>query len=441
MIKAFLKFIESENLFGEKDKILLAVSGGADSMVMAHLFLAAAIPFSIAHVNYNLRDEDSVSDMEFVNKWAHENGVTAHVREVGGDEYESKDSTQMIARKIRYEFFEELTNEFGYAYAATAHHLDDSLETALLNLVKGTGPLGVRGIQVKNTNVVRPLMFATRSEIRSYAAEQNIKWREDISNTKTDYQRNLIRHKVLTVLKEINPSLSKTFADTATRLSGSVDIINEKKRELLNQYQSKNADVITLATDWIKKDNSSLLLLSEIVSDFGLNFKQTKDIFQCVIQEGKSGKLFYSDKYVINIDRERLLIKPKNELLREEVEVFEVDESLALNNCLLEFAVLEESNQFSTDPKFAFLDFDKVQWPLKIRRWKEADKFVPLGMNGKKMVSDFMIDSKIPVSLKEEIMVLISGGEIAWILGYRISNNFRISESTRRTLKISMSHA
>ncbi|MEP4532467.1 MAG: tRNA lysidine(34) synthetase TilS [Cyclobacteriaceae bacterium] len=439
MVESLLKFVTEENLFSHEDKLLLAVSGGVDSMVMSQLFLNAGIEFSIAHVNYNLRGAQSTGDRDFVAAWAKEKGIEIHVREVEQAEYVSKDSIQMKAREIRYDFFNQLCEEFGFTKLATAHHIDDSFETVLLNLVKGTGPKGMRGIPVRNGYIIRPMMFAYRQQILDYAKAYGVKWREDPSNSKTEYQRNIVRHKVTDVLKEINPSLQDTFKDTLVRMNGAADLLEATKKAILEEHLQAGKSSLLLKTTWLSPGDQNLLLLSEIMSDYGLNFRQSRDMMRCILEK-EVGKLFETPRFSLNVDRDSIVIVERKSLRIESIIINENDYNTQIGDTTIHFEVLSKPG-FGLEQHIAYLDLDKVTWPMEVRQWREGDRFVPIGMKGKKMVSDFMIDTKIPVSLKGDVLVLISGGEIAWVMGHRISEKFKISNKTKRTLKISLGHA
>ncbi|MFY0600765.1 MAG: tRNA lysidine(34) synthetase TilS [Cyclobacteriaceae bacterium] len=440
MIKALLKFVDSEKLFSNLDHVLLAVSGGVDSMAMAHLFLDAGLTFSIAHVNYNLRGKDSVADRDFVVNWAKTNNINVHVREVEESEYSSGGSIQMIARNIRYAFFNDLVIEKGYIKVATAHHLNDSLETLLLNLTKGTGAQGIKGIPVKNGIIIRPMMFASQIEILDYVKSNSIEWREDVSNSKVKYQRNLIRHKVIPALKEVNPSLEETFKDTLTRLRGVSEVVLSSKNSIIENHLSEEKGLFILDTSWVEETNESLSILSEILSDYGLSFVTSKDVFANTLH-GKSGSIFHSFSHSFNVDRGRIIIA-EEEKKSEEVTV--ISEGMNRSNhskSTLLFEKLDGDVQIDRSPNCAYLDYDTIKWPIKIRGWRKGDKFTPLGMKGEKMVSDFMIDNKIPVTLKRRVLILETGGQIAWLVGLRIGERFKITTKTKKTLKISVSDA
>ncbi len=439
MVESLLKFVTSQSLFSHDDKLLLAVSGGVDSMVMAQLFANAGIEFSIAHVNYNLRGRHSIGDKDFVKNWADCNHVPVYVREVQEDEYEISGSIQVRAREIRYTFFQSLMSERGYTKVATAHHLNDAFETIMLNLVRGSGPRGLKGIPIKRDEIIRPMMFASREDIMNYAKTYNIKWREDASNSKIDYHRNFIRKEIAPRLKELNPSLENTFKDTLLRLEATSELVVARKQEILNQYVKEGQGVKVIVTDWVQDDKISLLILSEILSDYGLNFKVCKDVHACVLSN-KVGKMFYGADVEINVDRDSLIVKAsENERVAMRIGVEQEEINLCGQSLSLER--LTEHWEISVDLSKALLNYESLQWPLTLRTWEKGDRFTPFGMKGSKLVSDFLIDNKVPVSLKSKVLVLISGGEICWVMGYRISDKFKVTKQTNSVLKMTISHA
>jgi tRNA(Ile)-lysidine synthase len=438
MVESFLKFVTSQGLFSHDDKILLAVSGGVDSMAMAQLFLNAGIHFSIAHVNYNLRGNHSIADRDFVKNWGESHGLQVYIKEVEPNAYDESGSIQMRAREIRYAFFEHLLNDLNYTKLATAHHLNDSIETILLNVVRGTGPQGLKGIPIKRERVIRPMMFANRVQILEYAKLYNVKWREDGSNAKIDYQRNFIRNKIAPLLKELNPSMDETFKDTLLRFEATAELVSDRKQQILNDHLKKVKNTYVLDTDWVKDDKVSLLMLSEIFSEYGLKFKTAKDLHKCILDQN-SGKVFVAEDNIINIDRKKILIKKNIDL--EHSRIIESDEHLVkFRQLTLDINTIENWT-LSADLNIAMFDLATVKWPLTLRSWKQGDKFVPFGMKGSKLISDFLIDQKIALANKSDILVLVSGNEICWVVGYRISDKFKITKETNCVLKISVSHA
>ena len=439
MVESLLKFVTSQGLFSHDDKILLAVSGGVDSMVMAQLFLNAGIHFSIAHVNYNLRGKHSIGDREFVRKWGQAHDVMVHVREVTSDEYDPLGSIQIRAREIRYDFFEGLIHESGYTKVATAHHINDAFETVMLNLVRGSGPRGLKGIPIKRDRVIRPMMFASRADIMDYAQTYNIKWREDASNAKIDYHRNFIRKEIAPRLKELNPALENTFRDTLLRLEATSELVMGRKAEILRKHSKESNGVRMLATSWLEDNKIGLLLLSEILSDYGLNFKVTKDVHRCIL-DGEVGKLFYGTSVVVNLDREQLIITPDLDGAVA-VDVTPDQSEVAIGQRTLHLERLHQEWKLCNDENVGMLDYDLLKWPLKLRTWRQGDRFAPMGMKGTKLVSDFLIDQKVPLALKNDVLVLESTGDICWVVGYRISDKFKVTSQSSSVYKISINHA
>lgn len=428
--KQFHEFVLTQELIRDGDHVLLAVSGGVDSMVMAELFLNDRWNFSIAHCNFNLRGQESDGDQLFVEEWARNNQIKIHSKQFDLGE----GSVQLNARNARYNWFNELLKSEGYSCVATAHHLNDSLETALLNLVRGTGTKGVSGIKAKSDSIIRPLMFATREQLLNYAQDQKIKWREDSSNAKTDYDRNLLRSEVLPVLEKLNPSLAETFKNTSERLQLSTEFIQEKVEEVKAKYQVEKGSMIELKLDWVAK-KTDLLILSEVLSDFGFNYVTCKEIFEAI---GKSGKRFTSMDWELSMDRNSLFIK-SNELKEESEQLvssageYNYDwGTLAISTCS------QEDVDFGGNGSVSFVDSDSLEFPLKVRKWNEGDRFQPLGMNGSKKISDYLIDNKIPLAVKNQVRVLLSRDEIVWVIGHQISDLFKITDQTQKVLRLAI---
>ena len=395
MQEEFLKFIQDQNLVSPDEKVLLTVSGGIDSMVMAHLFVSSGFTPGIAHVNYGLRGADSNQDEELVRAFCTRHGLVFHLRDVRSDEFKGSESVQMVARRIRYQFFDDLTAEHGYGKVATAHHLDDSLETILLNLAKGTGIKGLAGISVSNGTLIRPMMFTGRDRIKKFAEDQGISWREDISNQKDIYQRNLIRNRVMAVLREINPNLTQTYGDTKVRLDGAARLIDQRKEQVLRDFSTKTKTVIRLKVNWVGADPDSLVILAEILIPYSFNYSQVKQILNSILEKNV-GATYESPQYQLTIDRSQLFLNER--IITGELDsVFihhELDQVSYHGNVLRFESIGENPGSYSKKQNIALLDKEKISFPLELRKWKKGDKFTPLGMKGRKMVSDFMIDRK-----------------------------------------------
>ncbi len=437
MLDQLLEFIQRQKLFHSSEKVLLAVSGGVDSIVLMHLFKAAKFNFAILHCNFQLRGEESDEDEVFVNKLSSDYEVPCFVKRFETENYARNQgiSIQMAARELRRKWFDEILKTEHFDKIATAHHLNDSLETAIFNLTKGTGISGLQGIVPFKKPYIRPLMFATREMIHQYADRNNLEWREDRTNASVKYSRNLIRHHVIPELKKINPNLEFTFAQSMERISAATRIyrnfIAKQKATLLN---SQN-EIIKINKSLINHTIEPQIVLFEALEEYGFNFKQIKDILE--VFEGQPGKVFYSSTHQLIIDREELILEEKRKEKYDEWQVFEHTESVELENGKMDFKVINAGEiPISTDKKVAMLDLDQLQFPLLLRTWKPGDAFYPLGMKHKKKVSDFMIDEKIPVNLKKQTLTLFSGIDLVWLVGHRIDERYKITKQTRKILRI-----
>ena len=448
MLHAFLTYINEQKLFDPTDKILLTVSGGKDSVTMFNLFCRANIGFAVAHCNFQLRGEDSDGDEKFVEELCRSNGIDFHSTRFETKKFvkENNVSTQMAARTLRYEWFGKIRQEFGYAYIATAHHLNDSIETVLLNLTKGTGIAGLRGILPKRGFIIRPLLFASREQIDSYVDDNQVVWREDSSNVSDDYQRNLMRHQVVPLLKKINPNFDETFARNLERLQ-SVDVDFRKNlNSFKNTVMHEENEVVFLKIAHIKYYESAAYFLEELLKDFGFNYFQSKEIYHSL--DGLSGKVFHSSTHTLLKDREDLIITRPSVTLREREqkeichpvgESWEGLHEVIFEGKSLRFSVVEiadfEAN-FTQNSTTLFVDYDKITFPLILRTWHEGDWFIPLGMKGRKKISDFLIDKKISINLKKVIFLLTSMDNVLWVVGHRADDRFKITEVTKRVFKV-----
>jgi len=435
MLTKFKAFVQEQSLFSSSDKILLAISGGLDSVVLAHLLSKGGYSFSLAHCNFGLRGQDSEDDEAFVGQLAQKLKVEIYVQKMPAAELSEKEGTsiQMAARKLRYAWFEELMMVHKFDFLATAHHLDDSLETAIFNLARGTGLKGVKGISMKSDNIVRPLMFVGREDIELYAKKEGIQWREDISNASDKYHRNLIRHHVTPILKQINPSLTKTFGSSSQRLSAASHYF----QQLLNEFAEQN--LIKKGEDWYLDKNALMqkdypdVLLSEVLSTWNFKYSQAKEIVDCLRTNPQSGRKFYSESHWLVIDRKHLIISKIKDFSDFSISIEQDQTEIDFLGRHFEISEIKASD-FTLDKNLnkAAFDVDLLKYPLTIRKWKQGDCFIPLGMKGKKKLSDFLIDAKVPLNLKENQLVLCSGESIIWVIGQRIDDRFKVTEKTER---------
>lgn len=438
MLDQLLNFIEEQKLFQPEQKVLLAISGGIDSMAMVHLFQQANFNFSIAHCNFQLRGKDSDEDQLLVEEMANSYLSPFYLKSFETEEYAKKHgiSIQMSARYLRRSWFDELVKNEGFDVIATAHHLNDSLETVLFNLAKGTGISGLKGILPKKEKYIRPMMFASREMILKFVQANNIIWREDISNSSIKYHRNLLRLKVVPELKKINPNLEETFSQSLEKIAASERIyrrvINRQKELLLE----KTGEGVRIEKDRLKSIEEVRIILFEILEEYGFNYHQVKDIL--LVLNRQPGKSFYSHRYQLVVDRQYLFISKIKKDKKCEVFIEHNTEKIDVFNNQLTFEKVDTENViFNKNKNIVFLDFEKLEFPLTIRKWKHGDRFQPLGMKHKKKLSDFMIDEKIPLNLKEQVLALISGDNLVWIIGHRIDDRYKITRQTRKAYKIS----
>ena len=428
-------YVTHHSLFSATDKVLLAVSGGKDSVLMVHLFKAAGYNVGIAHCNFNLRAEESQRDETFVKMLATTLDVPFHVIHFQTSEYaiKYKMSTQMAARNLRYEWFEETRKKYGYHFIALAQHTDDAIETVLLNLTRGTGIAGLHGILPKRGALIRPLLFLTASEIEDLVNKNGIDYVEDSSNASTKYSRNKIRQQVIPVLKEINPSIEHTFVQNMHRFAETELVLQNYMALLKKKLFDFRNGATHISVEELLTLNPMKLLTFELFREFGFTETTTGDLLQAL--NSQSGTSFYSRSHRILVDRKQLII---TELRSDETHPLsflhpgDSQVSFGSQTIMMQYS---EIVHFERDKMKAFVDESKLIFPLMLRSRQEGDRFMPIGMKGFKKLSNFFIDEKVPLSQKNAVPLLINGnGEMIWIGGLRQDDRYKVTPTTKKVV-------
>lgn len=430
----FQKHIEEHLPFLKNGKSLIAISGGVDSVVLTDLCHDLKLNFSLAHCNFNLRGEESNADEDFVMELGEQLDVEVFIQNFDTKAYSEshKTSIQMAARELRYHWFADLAEQLDYNFILTAHHADDNLETFIINFTRGTGLNGLTGIPEVNENIVRPLLQFSREAIKTYAKSNNLNWREDSSNSSRKYLRNKLRHEIVPILKEINPQLLDSFKKTIENLNDTADIVEESLNAVAKRaIVSIDETVITYKVSEFKKVNNPKAYLFEMFKEFG--FTEWNDVVGLL--DAETGKYVTSQTHK--------LIKHREFLILSELQVVSDNEIISIdtNTKTVEtsFGILrfnEADALKNNSDAIIFVDADKLTYPLELRIWKTGDYFHPLGMNGKKKVSKFIKDEKMTPIEKQNTWVLVSNGNIVWVVGNRADDRFKVTDHTKTILKI-----
>ena len=431
-------FVSENNLFCKNDRILIALSGGVDSVVLAHLMLKANYDIALAHCNFHLREEESNRDEAFVRSWAEKNGVRLFVKEFDTFAYmkENKLSLEMAARDLRYQWFDSLLKEYGFSYLATAHHLDDSIETFFINLLRGTGIAGLHGIQAKNDKIIRPLLFATREEILSYAKQNSISYVEDSTNSETKFTRNKIRHNLFPILKELNPNFEFALKKDIEHLRDTEFVFRREIEKVKQEIIEKEKDVFKIKIERLQELTPLNIYLYEILSEYGFNETHINDILLCLSEN--SGKQFFSKTHRLLKDRQYIFIDKIKDESKNDFFLINQEQGSLIYPLRMQMEVMRDLKfvNISKSKNIAMLDFDLLKFPLVLRKWRQGDSFVPFGMKKEKKLSDYFTANKYSLIDKENQWILCSEEKIIWIVGERIDDRFRISNTTKNILKI-----
>jgi tRNA(Ile)-lysidine synthase len=451
LLRHFAKFISEENLFSPKDKLLLAVSGGLDSVVLCELCHQSGFDFAIAHCNFQLRDEESERDEKFVQQLAEKYRKEFFVKKFDTKNYaaENKVSIQVAARELRYDWFFEIVNgqwsmvnnihhsPFTIHHILTAHHKDDNIETVLMNFFKGTGIAGLRGILPKQEKIIRPLLFAKKEELKQFAEENSLSWVEDSSNETDKYSRNYFRHQIIPLIEQIYPSTINNVAENIDRFRD-IELlyqqsINIHKKKLL-EYKGDEIHIPVLK---LKKSIPLTTIVFEIIKAYSFSAKQTDEVINLL--DSESGKYIQSETYRVLKNRNWLIISPIQNQSSQTILIEENEKLVVFEKGNLNIKIINAANcPLSTVSSTAMLDGGKIKFPLLLRKWKQGDYFYPLGMEKKKKLNRFFIDNKLSQTEKEKTWVIEMNKKIIWVVGLRIDNRFKILPSTKQILKIEL---
>lgn len=424
------EYISYHKLLSKDSKVIVGLSGGPDSMVLIHILLQLGYECIAAHCNFHLRGEASDEDAEFVNKWCEEQNVPLNTISFDTQAYASqkKISIEMAARNLRYNWFETIRKEHKADAIAIAHHQDDSVETILINLIRGTGIKGLTGIPNKNNYIVRPLLSISRSEIIEYLIKNKIPYVTDHTNEEDIYTRNTLRLKVLPILETINPSVKKSIITTSHNLQEAEKIYNNYIADVLPSVFKKNH----INIEQLKRTFSPQSILFEILAPLGFTPSVIEDVSNNL--DSIPGKVYLSKEYRLLKDREHLIIS-EIETKEFENEMFLIYPDSQVLKTPFSMSIRKEKydSDFKIQKRHTILqiDFDKLSFPLTLRKWKKGDWFIPFGMTGKKKLSDFFTDNKFNLIEKEATWVLTSEKEIVWIINHRVDNRFRITNTTK----------
>lgn len=434
MLDKLKKHLSQNFPFLENAKLLLATSGGIDSMVMVYLLHELNYSIALAHCNFQLRGLESFGDQNFVQEYAQLKEIPLFLTQFDTEAFakDYKLSTQIAARELRYNWFYELLETESYDYIITAHHADDVVETFIINLSRGTGLDGLVGIPEQNDKIIRPLLPFSREEIQEYAAQNHIQWREDSSNASDKYLRNKIRHHIVPLLKELNPHFLESFEKTCSYLKQSQELVEDAAVMVYQQVAQEEGETIRIDLKQLLRLPNYKSYLYQWLKEFG--FTAWEDIYDLV--ESQSGKQVFSSDYRLLKDRIQLILSPIQEG-DETVYLIEKDTQEIENPLMLVFSRVNEISKASHTT--IFVDEDKLTFPLVLKRWEEGDSFQPFGMNGKtKKLSKLFKDEKFSLIEKENVWVLWSANQIVWVVGIRQDERFKIDDSTKKILKIDL---
>ena len=434
MYNSFKDLIKSEYPYLCTSKLLLAVSGGLDSVILAHLCHDAKLDFAIMHCNFNLRGEESDQDENFVVDLADSLDVEVYTQSFDTLKFAENSgiSVQMAARDLRYQWFEELRTSLQYDYILTAHHANDNVETFFINLIRGTGPEGLTGINRDANYIIRPLLAYTREELEAFAEEKKYVWREDSSNASDKYMRNKIRHHLVPLMQELNPQFLNSFAKTQEYLSDSLDLVEDYMSLLYPKVIQKDTYGYSLDIPFLQKIPHRKQVLYQLLKSFG--FTEWNDVYELL--EAQPGKMVFSESHRLIKDRDKLILTEKSRKPEDQEYRLSREEELVMIPDVGTFHISEVDKMEKPSKNCIYVPASKLQFPLSIRKWKKGDFFHPFGMKGRKKLSDYFKDEKFSLPEKENTWILCSGEDIVWIISHRADNRFAVENTDENILKI-----
>lgn len=433
MLDQFQLFIKKHDIFHENEDLLLAISGGIDSVCLLFLLLELNIKPALAHCNFQLRGEDANADEQFVRKLATNHNLKIFVKRFETVAYAQDNSVsiQMAARELRFNWFEELSKAEGFQKVLLAQHRDDQVETFFINLLRGSGLSGLKGMKPLTGIYARPMLFAGRDQIVEYAVENNLTWREDRTNSETKYLRNHIRHKLLPALKEIDEQFLDKISESTHILTAEESLLHFLQDKTFDKLVSRTNSSIRIDKNELDSFPEAATLLFKFIKQFDYNFSQAQDIVSC----NQLGKRFYSRTHELLVERHFLEILPHSTVEIERSEYLisaqqnELEKPISLK---INKGVVDENFRIEKHSEIAMLDYDALKFPLKIRKWQEGDRFKPLGMRGSKLISDYFIDNKFTALEKRKVFLLLTAdNQIVWLIGHRIDDHFKITSRTK----------
>lgn len=441
-VQQFQEFAQRHTLFTPQKSVLAAVSGGKDSVLLAHLLKSSGFPFAIAHCNFLLRGEESQRDQDFTTNLADQLQVPFFLTEFNTENYAAKNriSIQMAARKLRYEWFEKLCAEHNFGEIALAHHQNDAIETVLLNLTRGTGIAGMHGILPKNGKLVRPMLFLSRENIDEICAEEKLAFVEDSSNASTKYARNKIRLEVVPKLKELNPNLEKTFEQNLERFRELEALLEKTLQDLRDTVFIRQKLETRIKVSDLKNLHPQKLLLFGLLREFNFSEQVVNDLLLSL--EKQPGKTFESPSHQLILDRTEIIIcKKEKERGAGIVQIQENQNDVHFQNFRLKLLHDGLPLIVKNNPMATSVDAEKLIFPLTIRNWQSGDYFSPLGMKNRQKLSDFFVHQKLPLHQKEKVAVLVNGNqEIIWVCGFRLDDRYKVRAQTKKVVIFELSN-